>query len=89
MKKNIIEELKKMNFDTGVEFLSQNGYYENGSGAPDGADERALCVGDHFLTDVYYTSEDEDGNEHTISFVQEWEKSQDEDILIKEYWEEL
>lgn len=90
MKVNI-EELKKLNFDNGVTLLEENGYYDNGSGAPDGADARALKTGDRFLTDVYYTLDDKDGSEHTVSFTQEWEKgeSEEEDRLIREYWGEV
>lgn len=85
-----IEELKKLNFEDGVELLKENGYYESGNGSPDGADARALKEGDHFLTDAYYTLEDEEGNEHTVSFVQKWEKgeSESEDMLLEEYWDE-
>ncbi len=87
--KVMIEELKKLNYEDGVTLLEENGYFDAGSGAPDGAEARAIKVGDCFLTDIYYTLEDEDG-EYTVSFVQKWEKgeSAEEDKLIEEFWEE-
>lgn len=87
-----MDELKKLNYDKGVELLKQSGYYESGSGAPDGVEARTLKKGDNFLTDIYYALDNENGDElHTVSFVQEWEKGEtiEEDILIKEYWNEL
>lgn len=86
-----IEELQGLSFDDGVKLLEENEYYESGSGAPDGAEERALKVGSNFWTDSYYTFEDEDGGEHTVSFAQEWEKgeSREEDILLNEKWVEV
>lgn len=86
-----VENLMNLNYENGVALLEKNGYYENGSGSPDGADARALKAGDRFFTDVYFVTEDEIGNEHTISFVQEWEKgeSEEEDRLISERWEEV
>lgn len=85
-----IENLKELNYENGVALLEENGYYNSGSGAPDGADARAIKVGECFMTDIYYTLDDED-EEHTVSFVQEWEKgeAEEDDKLIKEYWGEV
>lgn len=89
-----IEELQGLSFDDGVKLLEENEYYESGSGAPDGAEERALKTGDSFWTDSYYTFEDEDGGEHIISFAQEWEKAgkageDGTDRLLQEKWMEV
>lgn len=86
-----IDTLKGLNYDEGVKLLEENGYYDSGSGAPDGAEARAIKEGEHFWTDIYYTLEDENENEYTVSFAQEWEKgeSAENDKLLCEFWEEV
>lgn len=86
-----IEELQGLSFDDGVKLLEKNEYYNSGNGAPDGAEARDIKVGESFWTDIYYTLEDEDGGEHTVSFAQEWEKgeTQEEDSLLQEKWTEV
>lgn len=91
MKVNVdMDILKTLGYEDGVKVLKKLGYYESGSGAPDGAEARAIKPGNYFWTDIYYTLEDENGDEqHIVSFEQEWEKGEESenDKLIREFWE--
>lgn len=91
MQKANVEELKKLNYQDGVNLLTELGYVQNDTGI---TEEVPSC---DYIIDTYFILFDEDDEElHKVSYSQYMNKNNEpsnddgnSDFVVKEEWQEV